>query len=73
MIEAKLNFKNKREYIEEKFLCDSCMTVQDENTHILFCPAYRSLREEKDLNNDQTLARYIKQVLNIRINLRLNR
>ena len=73
MIEAKLNFKNKREYIEEKFLCDSCMTEQDENTHLLFCPAYKSLRENKDFNDDQTLAKYIQQVLNIRMNLRLNR
>ena len=40
-----MNFKQKREYKEESFLCDSCQTKIDENTHVLHCRAYKDLRE----------------------------
>ena len=73
LYEAKLNFKNKPEYKRENFLCDSCESASDENTHVLFCPSYAILREGKNLNDDSHLAEYLQQVLEIRTNLRLNR
>ena len=73
LVEAKLNYKNKTEYKKEAYRCDSCMTAQDENTHLLFCPSYQKLREGLSLNNDSHLANYIRQVLEIRMKLRLNR
>ena len=60
---AKMNFKNKPEYKEEKYLCDSCMSEIDHNTHVLYCPSYRLLREDKDLNNDIHLAEYLQKVM----------
>ena len=71
--EAKNNFKNKQEYKNEGYLCDSCQSEIDQNTHVLFCPSYSSLREGKSLNNDVHLAQYLQKVLEIRTNLRLNR
>ena len=71
LIDTKLNFKNK--YRNESLLCDSCQTAQEENSHILFCPAYRKIREGMDINNDQHLALYIQIVLEVRMELRLNR
>ena len=73
MFEAKSNFKHKPEYKKEQFLCDSCESEIDENSHVLFCPSYSTLRQEKNLNNDTHLAEYLQQVLEIRMKLRLNR
>ena len=73
LFEAKLNFKNKHEYKSEMYLCDSCESETDENTHVLFCQAYKSLREGKDLNSDTDLSDYLRNVLQIRSELRLNR
>ena len=73
LFEAKCNFKNKPEYKKEQYVCDSCMSQIDLNTHVLYCPAYALLRQERNLNNDKHLAEYLRQVLEIRMNLRLNR
>ena len=73
MFEAKLNFKNKAEYKNENFMCDSCMSQTDENTHVLFCPSYSTLRENKNMNDDSHLSEYLQKVLQIRMKLRLDR
>ena len=73
MFEAKINFKNKKEYKIEKYLCDSCESQIDVNTHVLFCPSYAELREGRDLHNDTDLAYYLQRVLVIRAKLRLAR
>ena len=73
LTEAKLNFKQKPEYKAEGYLCDSCESEVDENTHVLFCSSYKSLREGKDLNSDSDLCDYLRKVLSIRSELRLNR
>ena len=70
---AKLNFKNKTEYKKESFLCDSCMSETDTNTHVLHCPSYRVLREDKNLHNDAHLCEYLQKVIEIRTKLRLER
>ena len=71
LLDAKMNFKGK--YKNDSYLCDSCESESDLNTHVLFCPAYISLRQNKSLNCDRHLAIYLQQVLEIRTNLRLNR
>ena len=73
MYESKMNYKNKPEYKAEKYLCDSCESEVDLSTHVLYCPSYASLRENKSLNNDSDLALYLQKVLEIRSKLRLNR
>ena len=73
MFQAKLNFKNNPQYREEKFLCDSCESEVDNNTHVLHCYSYAELREGKDLNNDVHLAQYLQKVVDIRTKLRLSR
>ena len=54
-------------------MCDSCMSQIDVNTHVLHCPAYAALRQDRDLNKDVHLAQYLQQVLEIRMKLRLDR
>ena len=73
LYESKLNFKNKPEYKAEQFMCDSCESEVDDHTHVLFCPSYADLREDKRLNNDSDMAKYLQKVLDIRTNLRLNK
>ena len=71
LYEAKMNYKNK--YTSEGYLCDSCESESETNSHILFCPSYALIRQNKDLNSDRDLADYLHRVLEIRSNLRLNR
>ena len=73
LFEAKGNFKHKPDYVQERFLCDSCESERDENVHVLYCPAYASLRAGKSLNNDTHLTEYLHKVIEIRTNVRLNR
>ena len=73
LFEAKYNFKNKHEYKKENYMCDSCMSQIDHNTHVLYCPAYATLRQDRNLNNDVHLAQYLQKVLEIRMKLRLDR
>ena len=73
MVEAKFNFKNKKEYSNDLWVCDSCSTNIETQSHLLWCPAYQNLRENKSLDNDQDLINYIKKVLEIRDELKLRR
>ena len=52
---------------------DSCMSEVDENTHVLYCPSYAELRENKNMNDDNHLAQYLQKVLEIRMKLRIER
>ena len=73
MIDAKLNFKNRKDYSHELWLCDSCESAIESQSHLLWCPAYQNLREGKSINNDKDLIQYIKKVLEIRQDLKLRR
>ena len=75
LFDAKINLKNNPKYKAEGYLCDSCesKTEKEDTRHILFCPAYAPIRENKSLNCDQDLAEYLKKVLEVRTNLRINR
>ena len=50
------SFKNKKDYKDEDFMCDSCETEVDEKTHVLYCKAYKELLQGKDLQSDNDLA-----------------
>ena len=73
MIDCKFNFKNKKEYSEELWRCDSCESSIETNQHILYCPAYAELRIGKDINSLQDLTEYFSKVLIIREKLKINR
>ena len=73
MYKSKLNFKNDPTFRMEGYLCNSCMSKEDDNLHVLFCDSYRDLRQGKSLSNDKDLATYLLQVLNIREKLSLNK
>ena len=70
MFQSKMNYKNK---YKDDLKCDSCLTMQDENIHVLYCDAYRELRIGKNLQSDKDLGQYLQKVLLIRSRLELNR
>ena len=73
MVDAKMNFKNMKKYSSELWQCDSCERSIESQSHLLWCPAYSSIREGKDLNSDKDLISYIKKVIQVRQDLKLNR
>ena len=73
MADAKMNFKNKTNYSNELWQCDSCERAIESQSHLLWCPAYSSIREGKELDNDDDLIKYIKKVLEVRQDLKLSR
>lgn len=71
MLDVKFNYSAKFE--KELWLCDSCCSSIETQSHLLFCPAYSTLREGKDLSNDDHLIGYIQSVMQIRTKLKLRK
>ena len=73
MLKVKFNYKNVNAYSHSNWLCDSCEKAVETQSHILWCPAYKNLREGKDINSDDDLMEYIGKVMTIREKLNLRR
>ena len=62
-----MNFSRKRENVETSWKCHSCMSGSiDTQSHILYCEAYRGLREGKSLSSDKDIVEYFRKVIEIR-------
>ena len=73
MLKVKFNYKNIPAYSQTNWSCDSCEKAIDTQSHILWCPAYKELREGKNINDDDDLIDYIEKVMTIREKLNLRR
>ena len=62
---VKMNFKNDNTYSRTLWKCDHCKKM-DSESHLLWCDAYKSLRENKNLNNDKDLCQYLQDILRLR-------
>ena len=71
MMDVKFNYSAKHE--KELWLCDSCCSSIETQSHLLFCPAYSTLREGKDLLNDDHLIEYVQKVMHIRSKMNLRK
>ena len=71
MTDVKFNYKHNEKYASELWRCDSCCTAIDTQSHVLWCPAYATMRQGKDLKNDMDLIGYITGVMKIRDNLKI--
>ena len=69
---VKLNYSNDPRNVRSSWRCDSCQSSVDSMAHVLRCPSYAKLRENKDLGSNQDLANYIHDVLKIRSKLEIN-
>ena len=70
---VKRNYQNEPKYRYDLWKCNSCRSNIDTQSHILWCEAYKNLRENKNLHNDKDLATYILEVLEIRTKLCINK
>ena len=73
MIDAKFNLKNKTDYKAALWLCDSCESAIENQSHLMWCPAYQHVREGKEMSSDTDLVNYVRKVLQIRQELKLRR
>ena len=73
MFQCKMNYSNDPKYKRELWLCDSCQSSIDTQSHVMVCPAYQILREGKDMNNDRDVVRYFVSVMIIREKLNLTK
>ena len=62
---VKMNFPSDKIYKLQLWKCWHCDNI-DTQSHIRHCPAYEHLRLGKDMNNDNELVTYIKQVIAFR-------
>ena len=65
MTDVKFNQKSNKKFANELWRCDFCVSL-DSQSHIIWCPAFASLREGKNLQNDNDLVSYFESVMKIR-------
>jgi hypothetical protein len=70
---VKMNYMNEAQYVKDLWMCDICLTQIDSMHHILWCPSYRELRIDKNMDNDRDMARYLHDVIEIRSKLEIRR
>ena len=63
MTEFGFNFRNKKEYADKSWFCQSCDVAIDTFDHAKWCVAHEDLREGRDLENEKDLVWYIGKVL----------
>ena len=73
MLDTKFNYKNKKDYSNELWVCDSCASAIETQSHLLWCPSYQHLRQGKKIDDDHDLVIYMRDVLQIRQELKLRR
>ena len=73
MLNFKFNYKHDPVNLATLWNCDSCQSAIETQGHILWCPAYSDLRQDKDINNDKHLIEYIQKVLQIREKLNITK
>ena len=70
MFNCKMNRSSDRQNRVALWQCSGCGNI-DTQAHIIWCPAYQDLREEKSLNSNTDLVHYFKKVMHIRETLDL--
>ena len=73
MLEVKYNYSHDPRFTKDLCKCDSCESAIDTQSHILWCPSYSELRAGKDINNNEDLINYIKNVMKTRQKLHITK
>lgn len=67
MVKCKMNFSSERVNIETSWKCRACCSGAIETqSHILYCEAYKPLREGKSLSSDEDIVDYYRKVSELR-------
>ena len=67
MLNVKMNRKADPKNSEKLWKCDYCLSL-DTQSHIVWCPAFASLREGKNLHDENDLIDYVNSVMKARDN-----
>ena len=70
---CKVNYQSDPKYSKDLWFCDSCERQIDSMSHVTICPAYKSLREGKNIESDKDLVKYMTAVMQIRTKLGLRK
>ena len=62
---VKMNFKNDQQYSRALWKCDHCQKM-DSESHLIWCTAYKPLRENLNLNCNKDLSKYLQDILKLR-------
>ena len=62
---VKMNYPSDKGYKADLWRCWHCPSL-DTQSHIMTCPAYQHFREDKNLDNDQDLVKFFRQVIQLR-------
>ena len=62
---VKMNFRNDKNFAKKLWKCDHCQNI-DTESHLLWCQYYKKLREDKDLNQNKDLCKYLSDILALR-------
>ena len=73
MTEFAFNFRNKKEYSQNSWICKSCNAAIDTSLHAKWCVAHSDLREGKDLSSVEDLVAYVREVLKRREDMKGSR
>ena len=63
---VKMNFQSDPSYRDSLWSCNDCGKI-DTQQHLLYCEGYKIYRQGKDLDNDADLVRYVKSILQHRL------
>ena len=63
---VQMNFKNEKKYVQNGWRCVSCNNL-DTQEHLIDCDGYKSLQIGKDLQRDQVLVLYYRNIIKQRI------
>ena len=74
---VRMNFPSDTDFARKLWTCPGCSDekaeyatvegMRDTQAHILSCPRYEDLREDKDLSSDKDLVGYFRLVMNRRL------
>ena len=74
---VRMNFPSDKEFARMLWTCPGCSDdktvyeevegIRDTQAHILICPGYSELREDKDLSTDRDLVAYFRNVIQKRL------
>ena len=62
---VKMNYPSDKGYKADLWSCWHCPSL-DTQSHIMTCPAYQQFRENRNLDNDQELVKFFRQVIQLR-------
>ena len=66
MLDVAGNFPGHRKYEPSNWMCHACRGVREDQEHLTQCEAYKNLRGDHDLENQEEVVEFFMKVMNRR-------